>query len=679
MNAVKRVRAVPITASMRLLPAVTLTAASFTLLTSAASAATLTAVVPNAKTSDPGAWSPAMMPVDGDTLVIPEPWPVTIDRDLRLGGLVTNPATILRLSPNIVLAIDAPTDLRDLSIVGTPTSRIVLGEDATIGGTVKVLGGPTIDSLRDLTFTDGAAISTSGGPSGQGPVFSLERGSARVKGAVTQTAPPNVLRPIFGVKETAVLTYEGAVTQNPDFLTVSDGTVVVEGGAKLGRMQATGRLELRRGQTSRMIDLGDTDLNDADVRFVQGQDGLFPTLTGATDVNAHTSKIRPVADPSADQAAAPQRQQLAGDPTPFPYQANVFSDGRIDASSTWLAESVEGFNVFVTRHALTAKAGEPAVIVPAGAQPVGTVLHCRAGEYSTEVQPVAVTFLRDGVEVGTNGAYTLTEADRGHEITCRMTVEGLYGNRLEVAAYGAVTVAAPVVEEPTTPTTPSTPESPAKPAPDVPSPAAETPATPAPSTTPAPAAAANAPAKPAAPAARAKGTTTALPAITAPAATPATCPSIATLEDIQSAWRSADGQRAQGTLTGSSAPGVWRCRVTGTEDGQPVVLRSLPVLVANGQRAMFDRETVQAERLSDPTLLSSGAQRISARLYARKADSKLGTRTTRFTQRVHRGENAVGFTRHVGAKLPKGRYKLVVRAITEDGVSAPLIQEVTIG
>ncbi|HWT94638.1 MAG TPA: hypothetical protein VN238_16700, partial [Solirubrobacteraceae bacterium] len=160
---------------------------------------------------------------------------------------------------------------------------------------------------------------------------------------------------------------------------------------------------------------------------------------------------------------------------------------------------------------------------------------------------------------------------------------------------------------------------------------------------------------------------------------PATCPSIATLEDIQSAWRSADGQRAQGTLTGSSAPGVWRCRVTGTEDGQPVVLRSLPVLVANGQRAMFDRETVQAERLSDPTLLSSGAQRISARLYARKADSKLGTRTTRFTQRVHRGENAVGFTRHVGAKLPKGRYKLVVRAITEDGVSAPLIQEVTIG
>lgn len=174
-------------------------------------------------------------------------------------------------------------------------------------------------------------------------------------------------------------------------------------------------------------------------------------------------------------------------------------------------------------------------------------------------------------------------------------------------------------------------------------------------------------------------TLAALPTITTPATAPATCPTDATLDAVASAWRSADGRRVQDTLTGGATPGVWRCRVAGTQDGQPVVLRSLPVLVANGQRAMFSRETVKAARLSDPTLLSSGAQRISARLYARKADSRLGTRTTRFTQAVRRGENTVAFTKHAGTQLPKGRYKLVVRALTPDGVSAPLIQELTIG
>jgi hypothetical protein len=120
--------------------------------------------------------------------------------------------------------------------------------------------------------------------------------------------------------------------------------------------------------------------------------------------------------------------------------------------------------------------------------------------------------------------------------------------------------------------------------------------------------------------------------------------------------------------------------IRGTEHGAPVEYRSLPVLVTGHQRAMLTAETATAATLKDPRLLSTGRQRISARLYRRvKGTWKIGPRSTRFEQTVRQGANTIAFVQHLAKPLPKGRYKLVVRVYTaKHTISGALVQELTI-
>jgi hypothetical protein len=104
------------------------------------------------------------------------------------------------------------------------------------------------------------------------------------------------------------------------------------------------------------------------------------------------------------------------------------------------------------------------------------------------------------------------------------------------------------------------------------------------------------------------------------------------------------------------------------------------VLVTGRQRATLTADSATAATLKNPRLLSTGRQRIAARLYRRTGRAwKLGPRSTSFEQTVKHGTNTIAFAQRLKAPLPEGRYKLVIRVYTaKHTLSRALVQELTI-
>jgi hypothetical protein len=170
-----------------------------------------------------------------------------------------------------------------------------------------------------------------------------------------------------------------------------------------------------------------------------------------------------------------------------------------------------------------------------------------------------------------------------------------------------------------------------------------------------------------------------LPGVTDPSK-PATCPAVNSLAGVSAQWVSPKQTIASPTLaTNTATPGVWRCLLTGTENGKPVTYRSLPVLISGGKRAMLTAETAKVRKLAAVKLLSSGSQKMSVRVYQRSNGAwKLG-RKARFDVTVKRGTNTMNLAKRLKTS-GKGNFKFVVRAYTTKAkVSDALVQEIAVG
>lgn len=691
--------------AMPILKAALLAAVLFLLCAVPASAQTRTviATVPQPSTANPGDWAGGLTPLDGDTIVLPSgTTALDIDGTLLLGGLRTDEnenTPIIRLRNGSDLAIGASEGvfprLRNAIFAGTAgeDNQVTFVMGATISGSLRLANGVTInadpaDNQSGLGLTN-VNVQFSGAVTGQPtPGIRLRGGDSVVGGPVAVSGPVNAIRPVFQVDHPATLRFSEFASLSPSLVTRFTGHVVAEGGSTLGTLESSGgTLDVIPGASSATVALYGASLQDAFVNVAQAANGFFPVLSSPGSLHVDRTRFRTVPHADADQAAAPQQQTITPGAAILGSD-NRFPPGRINRAGAWVPSQNASGELVADRRVLTPKepvAGEepprPAKLVAHGSGQLGTKLTCAAGEYNHEIPDGAFhgNFYRDGIEVATDVAeYEISALDLGKPITCATVVVDVFGNIIDDPAVGMFQWTLPPEQLPPTPETPGTPETPSTstPAPATPAPALPVATSPA-APTPAAANPAPAPATTSVPRAT-RAIAAPLPAIAAAATTPARCPTVAELSDVTTAWRLAQSAKSQTTLTGAATPGIWRCSVTGIDDGKPVVLRSLPVLVANRQRAMLTSETASTPKLRNPTLLSSGKQRISARLYARGGDAKLKTRTTRFTQTVTKGENTVRFVETVGASLPKGRYKLVVRAITKDGVSAPLVQEVTI-
>ena len=105
-----------------------------------------------------------------------------------------------------------------------------------------------------------------------------------------------------------------------------------------------------------------------------------------------------------------------------------------------------------------------------------------------------------------------------------------------------------------------------------------------------------------------------LPNFTDPAQ-PVSCPAPGSVTGASNIWiaqiggsRTRLGATTAKALTGGSQPGVWRCVIRGSENGQSVEYRSLPVLVSAARLSMLTREEAKGKKLRDPKLLSSGTR-----------------------------------------------------------------------